>query len=483
MFARFTERCRALLSRARGLLALLCCLLLLLAGTLMQSAGAFTPHNAQTQFPHIAPFLHLPYYGTETLEQRTTSYFDHDKPWYAADGLFVRYDGKHWRGSSISVLNCDAGKNCYDGHDGYDLNLRFEPVLSAAAGKVMRSGWYNALNHSSSFGLWVAIDHGNGIATAYGHLSALTVWLNEHIGSQWQVGTSGTSGSSTGPHLHFGTYYYPAWRATDPSGWTARSTDPNIVPDHALWTSGTNNAPVPLLSSYGQQTAPGAVLVDDSDPGWTSTGTWHSSHSSSDINGGLHWTQTTSGSATATATWQATVPVSGYYEVGVYVDARHASSGWATYSISSVYHDDQTREIRHQVEVDEEHVGLFQSPFGKVDTHAQWISLGTYYFSNSRPAQVTLTNATGEDGQQIAADGVEFAPLNPPAPPATPTPVASPTPEPVMSPTPDPVMSPTTAKNEALTGYPVRASFYFQKNVIYTKAATPVRSPLVYQHP
>jgi hypothetical protein len=121
------------------------------------------------------------------------------------------------------------------------------------------------------------------------------------------------------------------------------------------------------------------------------------------------------------------------------VDTRHASSGWATYTISSVYHDDPTREVRHQVEVDEEHVGLFQSPFGQVDTHAQWISLGTYYFSSQQPARVTLTNATGEHGQQIAADGIEFAPLNPPTPPVLPTPTATPTPTPETSEPAEPV--------------------------------------------
>ena len=147
--------------------------------------------------------MHYPYYGDQALQSRVNSYFDHDKPWYASDYVFVRYDGRRWTGSGDSVFNCDSGKSCYDGHDGYDLNMRFEPVLSAASGQVIRAGWYNALNHSTSFGLWVAINHGNGYMNVYGHLSALIVSVGDHVGTQWQIGTSGTTGSSTGPHLHY----------------------------------------------------------------------------------------------------------------------------------------------------------------------------------------------------------------------------------------------------------------------------------------
>src|ERR1700754_1969746 len=44
------------------------------------------------------PFMHYPYYGNEKLQDRVNSYFDHDKPWYASDYTFVRYDGKRWTG-------------------------------------------------------------------------------------------------------------------------------------------------------------------------------------------------------------------------------------------------------------------------------------------------------------------------------------------------------------------------------------------------
>ena len=359
------------------------------------------------------PFMHNPYYGTEDFHSRINSYFDHDKPWYVNDGIFVRYDGKRWSGTDTSVANCQAGNTCYDGHNGYDMHMRFEPVLSAASGTVLNAGWYNPQNHNDSFGLWVAINHGNGYANVYGHLSTLTVSVGERVGTQWQIGTSGTTGSSTGPHLHFGTYYYPSWQPTDPFGWTGSYADPNTVPDYNLWSTGNNVTPVPLLAGQGKKLAPDAVLVDDGSTGWSSTGQWSTANAKSDIGGSSHWTKTTNGAATATASWQTPLPADGYYEVGAFVDDNHASSGWASYTITSNDPDHPSRRVKHQVEVDEEHVGSFQSPFGNVTTGAQWIGLGTYYFKNGQMGRVTLSNSTGEEGQQIAADGIEFAPLSP----------------------------------------------------------------------
>src|SRR5205085_4795658 len=142
------------------------------------------------------------------------------------------------------------------------------------------------LDHNSSLGLWVGIDHGNGYVTAYGHFSALTVAVGDRVGTQWQVGTSGTTGSSTGPHLHMATYYYPSWSATDPFGWTGNYPDPNIAADNYLWVNdaGTSYS-APLLSASGSNVYPGATLVDDGGAGWSSTGSWSTAASSNDIGG------------------------------------------------------------------------------------------------------------------------------------------------------------------------------------------------------
>ncbi len=357
------------------------------------------------------PFMHRPYYGSRTISSRTVSFVDHDHPWYDNDGTFIRYDGTKW--TNVAIGSCTGGVNCYDGHNGYDLNMWYEPVLSTAAGTITRAGWYNPLNHNSSLGLWVAVDHGNGMTTAYGHLSAITVAVGDQVGTQWQIGTSGTTGSSTGPHLHMATYYLPNWQATDPFGWTGSYADPNAVPDYYLWVDDpANNTPVPTLSSNGSTPYNGAIVVDDTSAGWSSTGVWSTDTGSTTIQGGLHWATTTTGSATATATWHPSIPTDGYYEVGVYVDDAHASSSWVPYTVYSADPNHAGVEISHNTYVDESHIGTFTGPFSQENTGPQWIGLGTYYFRATMNGRVMMSNATGEAGMQIAADGVEFVPLS-----------------------------------------------------------------------
>src|SRR5258708_27713283 len=135
---RYLQRLRYLAEQARTRLVMPVLLLLLLnsvaANWLLQSLWvtsqqAVLTRQGTAQAP--APFMHYPYYGGKKLQDRVNSYFDHDKPWYASDYIFVRYDGKRWSGSGDSGFNCDSGSNCFDGHDGYDLDIRFEPVLSS----------------------------------------------------------------------------------------------------------------------------------------------------------------------------------------------------------------------------------------------------------------------------------------------------------------------------------------------------------------
>ena len=400
----------------RSSIALLTLFASIIAGSMIVHAVPAL-HRVQSTFAGTdksqapVPFMHRPFYGSQTVPQRTTSLFDHDKPDYEQDGIFVSYNGT--RLTNADINNCTPGVSCYDGHNGYDLNLHFEPVLSEAAGTVIRAGWYNPLNHNDAFGLWVAIDHKNGFGTVYGHLSAITVTNGEAVGVQWQIGTSGTSGSSTGPHLHMGTYYLNnvAWQATDPFGWSGNYADPNTVADNYLWVSNpaTSGAVPPDLSANGSTVYHGATLVDDGDKGWSSTGKWTIDKAASEINGDLHWTYTSSGSATATATWHPNIPKEGNYEVGVYVDQTYASSSWVPLTVYSANASKKDAAVSHIIYMDESHVGNFQGPFGTVNTGPQWISIGTYHFKAGTAGSVVMSNATGETGQQIAADGVEFA--------------------------------------------------------------------------
>jgi murein DD-endopeptidase MepM/ murein hydrolase activator NlpD len=85
-----------------------------------------------------------------------------------------------------------------ENHQGLDIKGRKgEPVLATAAGKVAYAGWQNG------FGRVVILQHEKGLHTVYAHLSAIHVRLNETVSPGKVIGTVGSSGSATGPHLHF----------------------------------------------------------------------------------------------------------------------------------------------------------------------------------------------------------------------------------------------------------------------------------------
>ncbi|MEU1476610.1 transglycosylase family protein [Streptomyces sp. NPDC005760] len=70
-------------------------------------------------------------------------------------------------------------------------------VKAVAAGKVVTSGW------GGSFGYQVVIRHADGRYTQYAHLSAISVKAGQSVGGGQRIGRSGTTGNSSGPHLHF----------------------------------------------------------------------------------------------------------------------------------------------------------------------------------------------------------------------------------------------------------------------------------------
>ena len=83
-------------------------------------------------------------------------------------------------------------------HEGIDLAVaNGTPVVAAAAGTVIVAGWMGG------YGNLVVVDHGNGVATAYGHNTSVTVGVGQSVAQGQLIAYSGNTGHSTGPHLHF----------------------------------------------------------------------------------------------------------------------------------------------------------------------------------------------------------------------------------------------------------------------------------------
>lgn len=96
-------------------------------------------------------------------------------------------------------------------HNGIDLNLNTgDPVYAAFDGKV-RMCQYDR----GGYGYYVVIRHHNGLETVYGHLSNFLVRENQNVKAGDPIGLGGSTGRSTGPHLHFETRFLG--RAIDPS--------------------------------------------------------------------------------------------------------------------------------------------------------------------------------------------------------------------------------------------------------------------------
>ena len=85
-------------------------------------------------------------------------------------------------------------------HGAIDIGVRYVPVYAPADGKVIIA------RSLSGYGNYVMIDHGNGYYTGFGHLSSFNVSQGQTVSRGQQIATSGNTGISTGPHLHYEVY-------------------------------------------------------------------------------------------------------------------------------------------------------------------------------------------------------------------------------------------------------------------------------------
>lgn len=106
-------------------------------------------------------------------------------------GEITSYFGYRSSGSTNGIGSTD--------HKGLDIGVPMDSDVAAAdGGKVVEAGWYGG------YGNYVEIDHGNGRRTVYGHLDGYYVQKGDIVSKGDVIALSGSTGNSTGPHLHFG---------------------------------------------------------------------------------------------------------------------------------------------------------------------------------------------------------------------------------------------------------------------------------------
>ena len=122
-----------------------------------------------------------------------------DMPFIGADG-FCSPVGENWRNIVTSEFGYrrDPFTGQSKGHGGIDLGVPTGTSVRAAL-----PGTVTVSQYSSSYGYYVMIDHGGGLSTLYAHNSKLLVSVGQTVNTGDVVSLSGSTGRSTGPHVHF----------------------------------------------------------------------------------------------------------------------------------------------------------------------------------------------------------------------------------------------------------------------------------------
>jgi len=90
------------------------------------------------------------------------------------------------------------GGRGFEYHEGQDIDAAYgTPVQVAATGRVIIAGWQRG------YGNVVYVDHGSGLSSRYGHLSEIDVTVGQTVTRGQTIGLVGSTGRSTGPHLHY----------------------------------------------------------------------------------------------------------------------------------------------------------------------------------------------------------------------------------------------------------------------------------------
>lgn len=362
-----------------------------------------------------------PYFGPREIN----SYFDHEYPNYSINDRIVLWDGQTarreygecgWRandGRAIAYFDRPAGqpnRNCiwYEGHPGYDFALIYEPVLAATDGIVIRAGWEDWNRRGVGLGLRIYITHANGLETRYGHLSALVVLTNTWVYEGQIIGTSGNTGNSSGPHLHFEVRLNNL--PIDPFGgsgsfwlWKEGRWD-----DQGRWVGRS----IPASTSY--------LVIDDvppsiSDPffrkGHTVDGILVSCPPAScphwypetgiGWNSDMIWTYSNDQNRDYWALWEPSKH--GIYEIRVFIPRKYATTWWARYwLVTSSTYQPAIYMVVDQYGVSDRWISLGIHRFGP---YPGWAAL---WIDDATLEQPTIDQHCGAGWCQIGVDAVKF---------------------------------------------------------------------------
>lgn len=144
--------------------------------------GVETEHNVSLVVTS-EPTAEVVRVGTRSNGKVTASLGTFIKPY---DGFITSYVGPRWGRTHNGIDIVEYGGDCFR-----------DPAVAAGDGVVINADWYGG------YGKCVIIDHGNGIQTYYAHFDELCVSVGDVVSAGDVVGLIGSTGNSTGPHLHF----------------------------------------------------------------------------------------------------------------------------------------------------------------------------------------------------------------------------------------------------------------------------------------
>jgi murein DD-endopeptidase MepM/ murein hydrolase activator NlpD len=127
------------------------------------------------------------------------------------------------------------------------------PIVAVKEGKVLEAK--NGTSWGAAYGISVVIDHGNGIRAIYAHMSKSDVKAGDKVEEGQKIGEVGSTGNSTGPHLHLETRVSP-WRYNN------KDVDPDVLLNGGPIKSGPSGTPVAAV----KPAAPAKKALDKKSP-------------------------------------------------------------------------------------------------------------------------------------------------------------------------------------------------------------------------